>query len=288
MRDTKRVTSTLLRHDIPIVFTSATMVDADGSYNFFRSGLSLNEINSKKRSVVEGKTYPSPYDYEKNALVYYDDSMPNPKNNYSEYLKKLPSKISQLMRITNGRALVLFTSKVDMDYAYKEVMKENFDFKIFKQGNVDNYHTLMNFKDDTNACLFATGAFWEGIDVKGGSLSNVIIARLPFPNVNAITKAKEKNYSKDMANRMVYVNEMAVKMSQGTGRLIRGNRDKGIICCLDSRFPQYIECIENTTPFIGWTNDINKVSAFAMKKITHRDGVVRGPYKRRKKEEPSE
>ena len=281
-RNTSKVTERLFNKDIPIICTSGTLLDARGSYEYFKSGLSLNNINAKNRTMIEGKVYSSPYNYDEKTLFYYDDKMPNPKNNYDEYIRELPKKISELIRITNGRTLILFTSKCDRDYVYEKLTKEEFDFDIYKQEDSLSYKMLEMFKNNTKSCLLATGAFWEGIDVKGKSLSSVIIARLPFSNVNAISSGKSRAYTEDEAFRMVYLNDMVQKIAQGTGRLIRGRLDRGIISCLDSRFYSYMEEIKNATPFTNYTNNIDDVIDFSKSHITNMDGP-RGPYKTKKK-----
>ena len=77
---------------------------------------------------------------------------------------------------------------------------------------------------------------------------------------------------------------MLQKLSQGTGRLIRGKYDKGIICCLDSRFVTYQGAIMKSLPFINYTDDLNDVCQFSSRYITNQDGP-RGPYKKRTKKE---
>ena len=81
--------------------------------------------------------------------------------------------------------------------------------------------------------MFSTGIFWEGIDIKGKALLNLIIARLPFPVVDPIMEYKKSKY-KNGFNK-VYISEMLIKLKQGIGRLIRSETDKGIVCILDSR-----------------------------------------------------
>ena len=71
---------------------------------------------------------------------------------------------------------------------------------------------------------------------------------------------------------MIYLNDMLSKLAQGTGRLIRSSKDKGIICCLDPRCGNYIEVIKNCTPYTEFTTDIEDVYEFSRKNITNRDG----------------
>jgi Rad3-related DNA helicase len=89
--------------------------------------------------------------------------------------------------------------------------------------------------------------------------------------MDAITLNKASQFSKEEAFKMVYLNNMVQKIAQGTGRLIRSTRDKGVVCCLDSRFIRYIEVIKKCTPFCNFTNNIADVYDFSDKYITNRD-----------------
>ena len=265
------ITQDIFGRGIPIVCTSATLLDAKGSYQYFKNGLSFDKIQFANQSVVDGKVYASPYDYSKNSLFYYDTTVSNP-NHYKKYIHDLVIKIDELIRITNGRSLVLFTSKSTMELVYQELQKNHFDFNIMMQGEMSNAQICNKFSTDVKSCLFATGSFWEGIDIAGKSLCNVIITRLPFSHEDAVTKYKVSNLSKEDAFQMVYLNDMAQHIAQGTGRLIRSSRDKGIICCLDSRIVNYTDVIKKCTPYTEFTSDIKDVYEFAGKYITNRDG----------------
>lgn len=252
----------------PVLCTSATMLDAKASYGYLKKGLHLDGRSLKDTSIIDGKAYPSPFDYNRNSLVYYDTSVSNP-NNYNQYVSDLADRIKELISITDGRSLVLFTSKSTMQSVYDIVSKEDFGFKLLMQGQnrMDNSLLCKEFENDVHSCLFATGAFWEGIDIKGESLSNVIITRLPFPVVDAIAEAKASKYSSKDAFEEVYENIMVCNLAQGCGRAIRSKTDKALICILDSRVVNYIDCIKNSTPYVNYTDDINKVIKFSNKHI---------------------
>lgn len=248
----------------PVVCTSATLLDANGSYNYFKEWLHLNELSG--RSIVDGRVYESPFNYKNNSIFYYDTSVSNP-NNYNEYIYDLVNRINDLIIVTEGKVLVLFTAKSTMKKVYDAIVKKNIGYNIMMQGQMDNTSLCKKFEQDTNSCLFATGSFWEGIDIKGKALSNVIITRLPFSVVDAITESKASKYSSDEAFRMVYLNDMVQKMAQGCGRLIRNKNDKGIICCLDSRVLKYLDSIKKCTPYVKYTDNIDDIIKFSNKYI---------------------
>jgi len=116
--------------------------------------------------------------------------------------------------------------------------------------------------------LFATGSFWEGISIKGKSLSNLIITHLPFDNVDAINKYEAGRYvSNEDKMKNVYIPDMLIKMKQAIGRLIRTDTDTGIVSCLDSRVVNYLDSVRKCSPIKNFTDDIKEVYDFVDKKI---------------------
>ena len=250
------------------VFTSATMTTS-GDYNYFVNNLGLNEINGI--SLLKEFPQVSPYNYQENALLYLADDVISPKSmDRSLYLDSLAKKINTLINITEGKSLVLFTSKKDMLEVYNRIIKEYHDFNIMVQKDHINADDLkVAFRDDLTSVLFATGVFFEGIDIKGESLENVIIAKLPFPVVDPIIEEKSSYYKDGF--KEVYLKEMLIKLKQGTGRLIRSSTDKGIVSILDPRYREYKEEILSSLPFTNITTDIDDVLAFANNKL----GIVK-------------
>ena len=285
------ITSKLVAKNIPIVFTSGTLMDSNNSYDYFKESLSLTGFSTPGHPIYDGQVCASPYDYDKKSLFYYDKNITNPNVDHQKYLDELVVKIKELLTITHGRTLVLFTSKSDMNYVYEKLNKEELPFNILMQGmEQSNYKIYSDFEKNSETCLFSTGA-WEGLDVKGKSLSSVIITRLPFATDNAIMQYRQQNHdyvifninekhNKKESDNSIYLNDMLQKLAQGTGRLIRGKNDTGIICCLDSRFLSYKDYIMKVLPFTNYTDDLAKAIEFSEKNITNRDGP-RGPYKKR-------
>lgn len=157
---------------------------------------------------------------------------------------------------------MLFTSKSDMNYVYKKIGNKLDDINIYIQNDGSSQDKVKEqFKNDINSVLFSTGIFWEGIDIKGKALSNLIIARLPFPVVDPIMEYKKSKY-KNGFNK-VYIPEMLIKLKQGIGRLIRSETDKGIVCILDSRMDaKYQDVIRQSIPIKNFTTDIEEIKKF--------------------------
>ena len=157
-----------------------------------------------------------------------------------------------------------------MNYVYENIGVENFPFPIYIQKeNVYVKALKENFEKNVSSCLFATGSFYEGIDIKGSSLSQVIIAKLPFPVVDPVVDYKANKFKDGFME--VYLPEMISKLKQGTGRAIRSEDDTAVISILDSRIYDYNTNYDNiifeSLPFKNITDDIDEVRHFISKKI---------------------
>lgn len=248
------------------VFTSATMTTSENNYSYFMRNLGLDNIVGIP--ITKEFSQASPYDYDKNAILYFSSDTVTPKTPARDlYIESLSSRIEELMDITNGRTLVLFTSKKDMQEVYDYISQEDKSYNILIQEEGKNTEALKTtFKEDETSCLFATGAFWEGIDIKGPSLEQVIIAKLPFPTVNPIIQEKASHYTDSFSE--TYLKEMLIKLKQGTGRAIRSDEDKAVISIIDPRAREYIKPILGTLPYTNVTNNIEDVKSFAKSNLT--------------------
>lgn len=259
--------SLLSKNRAGIILTSATLSAGDDDYHYYSSSIGLDKVVGK--SVLKDFPQPSPYDYDNNTILYCPQDVAPPTNK-EQYLFDIIDRIENLMEVTKGRTLVLFTSKGDMNYVYEHIKKENFAFPIYVQkDNADVKSLKENFEQNVSSCLFATGSFFEGIDVKGESLSQVIIARLPFPVVDPVIDYRADQYRDGFLN--VYLPEMISKLKQGTGRAIRSENDKAVVSILDSRIYaynlKYDNLIFDSLPYNNITDDINDVKTFVSEKM---------------------
>lgn len=207
----------------------------------------------------------SPFDYDRHALIFYTDELPHPIKERDNFIEKGTELIIDLLNITKGKALILFTAKTDLDLVYDK-LKDRLPYKIIKQ-NTDSSQSssISQFKNDTNSVLLGVGTFWEGISVEGEALSNLIIFRLPFSVPDPIVTYKCSQCNDPLME--VLVPEMILKLKQGIGRLIRNKTDKGIVSILDPRLgdkstAKYKEQVWNALPIKNKTNDINKLRIF--------------------------
>lgn len=249
------------------ILTSATLTNTisgtlEDQYSYFISNTGFPTIEGGCLSEPK----PSPYPYNKHAMIYYCDDLPHPTKEHEAFIVQGVERLLEILSISNGKALVLFTAKTDMEEVYSILNTKNLPYKILMQQSSSSQDKVLNeFKKDTNSVLLGTGAYWEGISIEGKSLSNVIIFRLPFPVPDPIIEYK-CSIAKD-ALMDVRVPEMIIKLKQGIGRLIRNFTDTGIVCIIDRRLrdeppERYHDITWGSLPIKNRTNNLDKLRKF--------------------------
>ena len=253
--------------DYGLMFTSATLAtgtleDGTRDMEYLIDNLGLKPDEFSDNNLVFEPYIKSPYDYDNNTMMYLSKNTLSPKTkNHSDYLDSITDEIDRLINSSHGRGLILFTSKSDMREVHSKLKERPHKFNIYIQNDNNSDMSKRKFIADKNSCLLSTG-FWEGIDVKGEPLEHVIIVKLPFPIVDPVIEAKDEMHGED---HRVYLSSMMIKLLQGTGRLIRGEKDRGVVSILDSRIfrtKKYMAAIENALPFSRVTSDIEDVGNF--------------------------
>ena len=217
-----------------VICTSATLkTGRDFSYWMRRTGLSL----AGEDRIIKGE-FPSPFPYNKNMLFAVPADAPLPDN--IQFQQWVEMALPRLIEAAGGRTLVLFTSYESLKSAHRTVMASMraFPGRIMKQGDDDNSKLLEAFKKENESVLFATDSFWQGVDIPGESLSQVIIVKLPFtvPNDPVFVARAEAIEKRGGSSFMeLSVPEAVIKFRQGIGRLIRRSDDKGVVVVLDRR-----------------------------------------------------
>ncbi len=220
----------LFRIKNSIVMTSATL-STNRNFAYFKNRIGIHEC---RELLVH-----SPFDFKKQVQIHIPRYMPDP--NSSEFVPAVIRKIQHYLKLTHGKAFVLFTSYKMMDEVYDVVAPdlEEIGIATFKQGaELSRTDMLQAFREDTNSVLFGTSSFWEGVDVRGEALSNVIITRLPFEvPTHPVMEARVKQIKERGGNDFFEFSlpEAILRLKQGFGRLIRTQTDKGIVAILDPR-----------------------------------------------------
>jgi ATP-dependent DNA helicase DinG len=214
--------------DAPVVLTSATLTSA-GSFAFVRERLGLTG------ELADELALESPFDYGRQAMLYVARDLPLPRED--GFTAAACARIAELLAITGGRAFVLFTSHRALAEA-AERLPQLGSWPLLVQGRDARAGLIDAFRATPGAVLLGAGSFWEGVDVPGDALSQVIIDKLPFaspgdPLVRARLRRLEERG--DDAFARYQVPEAALALKQGFGRLIRRRDDRGIVSVLDGR-----------------------------------------------------
>ncbi len=220
-----------------VIFTSATLA-SQGNLDFVKNRLGLSPIlaaNSQPR--IETLLLDSPFNYSSQAALYLPLHLPLPTDPH--FTKESSEEIASLCRITEGRALVLFTSLRNMGLAH-QLLKKTLPFPVLLQGERPKQLLIDQFKKRPSV-LFASHSFWEGVDIPGEALSLVIIEKLPFSSPgDALIAARIELLQKQGSDafRQYQIPRAALTLRQGFGRLVRTQKDRGIVAILDRRITQ--------------------------------------------------
>ncbi|MFA7248437.1 MAG: helicase C-terminal domain-containing protein [Dehalococcoidia bacterium] len=222
----ERLEHDLYRDRASILLTSATLTAA-GSFDFTLDRLGLREADTLE--------VPSPFDYRRAVLALLVEDLPEP--GMPGYDRALHETLAGAARAAGGRTLALFTSHAAVraaSNALRDLLARD-DIVVLAQGIDGSPGRLLRLLvERPRTILLGTAAFWEGIDVQGDALSQILITRLPFPVPNEpIYAGRAEQFADPFAE--FAVPQSVLRFRQGFGRLIRGTTDRGVFAVLDSR-----------------------------------------------------
>lgn len=242
------------------IFTSATLA-VKNDFNHYASQMGLWN--------APAQTWPSPFDYEQQGLLYVPNQMPQP--NSPNYTDAVVDAALPLIETAGGRSFLLCTTLRAVNKAAERLRAEfaqrQLPFPLLVQGEAGRTELLERFRAAGNAVLIGSQSFWEGVDVRGEALSLVIIDKLPFsPPDDPVLAARIEVMEKKGLNGFMHhqLPEAIITLKQGAGRLIRDEADRGVLMICDPRLisKPYGKRIWQSLPPFKRTRDLSVAQAF--------------------------
>ncbi|MBS1210909.1 MAG: ATP-dependent helicase [Proteobacteria bacterium] len=246
------------------IFASATLA-VGKSFGHYCGELGLDVLDPPPETGMWG----SPFAYDEQAMLYAPANMPDP--NSPDYIDAVIEAAMPVIRAAQGRTFVLCTSLRAMQRIHEgfesRFHRQALDFPLLLQGQASRSELLERFRMLGNAVLVASQSFWEGVDVPGDALSVVIIDKLPFaPPDDPVLKARVGWLEKQGRNPFMeyQLPRAVISMKQGAGRLIRSERDRGVLMVCDPRMitKPYGKRVWQSLPAMRRTRVENEVVAF--------------------------
>jgi len=243
------------------IFTSATLSTAE-TFDCFTQGLGLVDPQTL---IVE-----SPFNYKQQALLYLPRSMPDPQS--VDYYRCLVEQALPIIKAYEGKCFFLFTSHRGLQAA-ANILRHQCHYPLLIQGDESKSILLERFRTLGNAVLLGTATFWEGVDVKGETLSCVLIDKLPFENPHDPVVQGKMAYFKAQglsAFDVWSLPQTILALKQGAGRLIRDITDRGVLMIADPRLTgrAYGERIFKSLPPMPKTRNLTQVLSFITESST--------------------
>jgi ATP-dependent DNA helicase DinG len=252
-----------------VVLTSATLTtraktSADGErtrFGYLRARLGL----SGDAVLVDELVVESPFDFERQALLYTPRDLPPPAS--PGFVETASARVAELVELTHGGCFVLTTSLRSMRAFHERLRALLPGRRLLVQGAAPKATLLGAFRAAGDAVLVATASFWEGVDVPGRALRLVVLEKIPFqvPN-DPVVRARAQVLEAEGKNPFVdlHVPAAALALKQGFGRLVRTRRDIGVVALLDERVHRrgYGRALLDALPTATRTDDFAEVERF--------------------------
>jgi len=253
-----------LFQDRSVVLTSATLT-VGGPFDALAEQVGLGGEDAPPWS---GLDVGSPFDYGRQAILYVARHLPPPGRDGVG--AAATDELAALVEAAGGRTLGLFSSRRGAEQA-AELMRQRLDVTVLCQGDDSTPNLVRQFASDASTCLFGTLSLWQGVDVPGPACQLVVIDRLPFPRPDdPLMSARQQAVSAGGGNGFMSVaaHHAALRLAQGSGRLVRSSTDRGVVAVLDSRlatarYSGYL--LSSMTPM--WRTTDREVALAALRRL---------------------
>jgi len=241
------------------IFTSATLAVGEDFSNF-TARMGLGDVRSL--------TFPSPFDAQRNGLVYLPQGLPAPSD--PDHTAQLLEAVTPLLGMTTGGMFCLFTSYRALNNAkrwFEDHVAVLGRRPLLVQGDAPRDDLLRRFRKHGDAVLLGTGSFWEGVDVRGSALSVVAIDKLPFASPGDPLMMARIEFIRRAGGNGFMDHQLplaALALKQGAGRLLRDPGDFGVVVLGDPRITTkrygktFLKCLEP----MPVTQDADAVAGF--------------------------
>jgi ATP-dependent DNA helicase DinG len=238
------------------IFTSATLSVGE-DFSHFKEELGLGE--------AAARSWPSPFDYQRQALLYVPRGMPADPNDPA-FTEAVVEAALPVLEASGGRAFLLFTTLRALRRAH-ELLRERVAFPLLVQGTGSRSDLLARFRELGNAVLLGSASFREGVDVRGEALSLVVIDKLPFaPPDDPVLAARIDALKARGGNPFTefQLPQAILLLKQGAGRLIRDDTDRGVLMLCDPRLYSrpYGRLVRASLPPMKPTRELAEVREF--------------------------
>lgn len=251
------------------IFTSATLA-VQGDFSHYQEAMGLHDIASY--------CWDSPFDYGQQAMLCCPTELPDP--NSADYTDRLVDSVLPLIQAAEGRTFFLCTSLRAMQRVRSQIETRlafhQPEISILCQGDAAKNELLRRFRESGNAVLVGSQSFWEGVDVPGDALSLVIIDKLPFAAPDdPVLSARIDALNRQGKNAFMHYQlpHAVINVKQGAGRLIRSERDQGVLVIGDPRLvtKAYGKKVWRSLPPMARTRDIAEAERFLIQTLKAHD-----------------
>jgi ATP-dependent DNA helicase DinG len=238
------------------IFTSATLA-IGGDFSHYQREMGLEGATAR--------SWPSPYDFARQALLYVPPAMPEDPNDPA-FTEAVVNAALPVIEASRGRAFLLFTTLRALRRAH-QLLREKLPYPLLVQGTGSRSELLARFRRLGNAVLLGSASFREGVDVRGEALSVVVIDKLPFaPPDDPVLAARIDALRAAGGNPFTefQLPQAILQLKQGAGRLIRDEADRGVLMVCDPRLYSrpYGRLVRASLPPMKPTRSLEEVRAF--------------------------